>query len=346
MNRDLKPTETCVICTEPFSETHQPVALPCRHIFGHTCIKKWLRNGRGNTNSCPFCRHIIFDQASQSTFDAASIWKALCEQPPERLHSFLSAMWEGIRKLWQRRTGMSGTFTTTQILDEAAIPALVKLSGSGEGPFMDCFNLVAASWDSLGRPDNAQGLAVPLVRLARLMSQASGVLPRWLTSVQRTNLLFWRANAALGLAEENVTWDRVIEAASLENGRYFPLLHLYTVLISQSIAHTSQPRELPTRRHEIMNLVVERCCKRIGADWGGRPSNEFKDKLVAVYQELSRYQVEKGNKSLRGHDGEEHVVRGLWGMAAWSKGNAARRRDSPPAGGTRNRPSSGWDTDE
>jgi hypothetical protein len=102
--------------------------------------------------------------------------------------------------------------------------------------------------------------------------------------------------------------------------RYFDLLHLYTVLISQSIAHFPAPQPYPSKRHEVVNLVVERCCVKIGGSgcgWKGRPGNELKDTLVIVYEELRRYQIEKGRMSLRGHHEEEAVVRGIWALAAW-----------------------------
>ncbi|KAF1844259.1 uncharacterized protein K460DRAFT_289817 [Cucurbitaria berberidis CBS 394.84] len=325
LETQLHPAEICVVCTEPFSLSHQPVALPCKHIFGHECIKKWLKSGQGNSSACPTCRYVVVEKRTPRVdFDTSSIWKALCDQPPERLNSLMMAIWPGLKILWQRHP--SGNFSITEILDQAVIPALIKTARRTESPqdrsydpVLDCYNLVAASWDSLGRPDTATGLAIAFVRLARLMSTASATLPKWLTSTARTNRLLWRANASLGIFELDVSWDFIIEATNLEEEQYFPLLHLYTVLVSQSIAHNSQPTPWPTRRHDIMNLVVERCCTKIGGTfWKGKPSNKFKDVLVAVYEELRRYQLEKGKMSLRGHDGEERVVKGIWALAGWT----------------------------
>jgi hypothetical protein len=265
---------------------------------------------------------------SRPTFDVPSIWKALCEQPPERLNIFISKVWSGLQGLWQHQS--SGNFTVTELLDQAIIPALMQTASSDEphriqsrDPFLDCYNLVAASWDSLGRPDNATGLAIPLVRLARLMSSASSTIPKWLTTVSRTNHLFWKANACLDISEHDLSWNIVNEASqNITQTYHFPLLHLYTVLISQSISHNAQPDTWSVRRHEVMNVVVERCCKKIGGEiWSGRPSNEFQDVLVILYEELRRYQLEKKRLSLRGHDGEESIVRGVWALARW---NASR----------------------
>ena len=111
-----------------------------------------------------------------------------------------------------------------------------------------------------------------------------------------------------------------MQASKLDSDQHFPLLHLYTVLISQSIAHKSGPqRPLPTRRHEIMNLVLEKCFTMIGkSSYAGKPSNAFKDTLVFVFQELWRYQNEQARLSLRGHAGEDTIVRGIWAIAGWS----------------------------
>ncbi|KZM24668.1 uncharacterized protein EKO05_0007108 [Ascochyta rabiei] len=324
----LRPVDECIVCTEPFSDTHKPVALDCKHIFGHICISKWILDGRGNNASCPVCRHILVARKSpQPAFDAPSIWKQLCELPLERLHAFVEELWVGIRDLWKRKP--NGNFTISELLEKAIFPALIETgaqawSGTHDA-LTDAYNLVAASWDSLGRPNRSMGLAIPLVRLARLVSSAATTLPLYLTDLSRTTMLIWKANACLGLWEENISWDLIMDASRLESERHLPLLHLYTVLISQSIAHKSGPQQpLPKRRHDIMNLVVEKCCTKIGqANFTSKPSNEFKNTLVIVFQELWRYQHEQARLSLRGHAGEEPIVKGIWGIANWPV-----RRDS------------------
>jgi hypothetical protein len=319
----LRPVDDCVICSEPFSATHQPVALECKHIFGHRCIQIWVENGRGNTASCPVCRHVLVAKRSaQPAFDAPSIWKRLCELSTDRLHSFMEKLWIGIRDLWKWKP--DGNFSITELLDKAIFPALIEAgaqawSGSHDA-LTDAYNLTAVSWDSLGRPDRAEGLAIPLVRLARLVSSAAATLPLYLTDLSRTTRLIWNANACLGLTEHSISWDCIIDASKLHSDRHLPLLHLYTVLISQSIAHKSgqQQQQVPTRRYEIMNLVVDKCCTKIGkACFVGKPSNAFKDMLVFVFQELWRYQHEQARLSLRGHADEDVIVRGIWGIASW-----------------------------
>jgi hypothetical protein len=242
----------------------------------------------------------------------------------------MTKIWSGTQILWQRHP--SGLFSVIDILDEAIIPALMATASRtstpndrSPDPMLDAYNLVAASWDSLGRPDTATGLAIPLVRLARLTASAGAVLPKWLTTNPRANRLIWRANACLPITSDTIDWDFVIQASRLEDETYMSLLHLYTVLVSQGIAHHAAPNPYPMKRHEVMNLVVERCCTNIGMGWKGKPGSKFKDTLVGVYEELRRYQLEKGKMSLRGHDGEEGVVRGMWALAGWGGGRGDER---------------------
>lgn len=316
----LRPVDECIICTQPFSATHQPVALDCKHIFGHKCIEKWVRIGKGKNDSCPICRHVLLEKKnSRPGFDAPSVWKRLCKLPIERLNEFMKELWKGIRETWQQQP--DGKFTVTELLDKVVFPALIKTgaqawSGAHDA-LTDAYNLIAASWDSLGRPDRADGLAIPLVRLTRLMSSASTTTTKWLTSLPQANELFWKANECLGLTEEHVSWDFIMEAAKPESNRYLPLLHLYMMLISHSIEINPEPKQMPTRRHEIMNLVVERCCTRIGSCYISKPSNQFKEKLVVVFEELRRYQFEKNRWGLRGHKGESALVKGIWAIAGW-----------------------------
>lgn len=322
----LHPADDCAICTEVFGAEHQPVALPCKHIFGHKCIKKWLRSGRGANASCPSCRAVMYENSDpNASLDAPSLWKALCEHPPERLHTFMTYMWSDLQDLWKRKP--SGKFSVTELLDKVIIPALDQTASAGSPPtlpvhdvFMDCYNFITASWNSLGRPDRATGLAIPLVRLARLISSASTTLPKWMTTVPRTNRLLWTANACMGTMKCEISWDDIIAASqNVANTQYFPLLHLYTLLISQSIAHNAQPSVWPIRRYEVMNLVVERCCKKIGGEgWSGKPSSAFKDVLVLVYEELRKFQLDQKKMSLRGYGSEVEIVKGIWALAIWS----------------------------
>ena len=38
----------------------QPIALPCNHTFGESCLKKWLSPTDGKGNTCPTCRRRLF----------------------------------------------------------------------------------------------------------------------------------------------------------------------------------------------------------------------------------------------------------------------------------------------
>lgn len=333
LNYLLLPVEDCAICGDAFGTTHHPAALPCKHIFGHACIEKWFNNGKGNNRACPTCRFVVVvkKESPEPPFTVSSIWAALTEQPLDRLHAFMRHIWNRLQMLWQQTP--DGNFTVTQILEGAIIPALLQTGrevsisqNRMQNAMIDSYNLVVGTRDSRRQPNTAIGLAIPLVRLARLMSSASTTLPKWLTTNPQANHLIWRANACIGLTETEIRWEPIIEASRLKNEQHFPLLYLYTVLLSQSIAHSSPPSPWPIKRHEVMNLVVDRCCTRIGRlGWQGRPTNHFKEILVTVYEDLRRYHLEKKGMTLKGDEGEDVVVKGIWALAQWTKRQNAER---------------------
>lgn len=72
---DMEPeSRTCDICAEDFTGSHRALRLPCNHIFGEGCIKKWLtpfsrcvpvaqeRPRPEGANSCPNCRREFFPE--------------------------------------------------------------------------------------------------------------------------------------------------------------------------------------------------------------------------------------------------------------------------------------------
>ena len=60
------PDETsCGICMEPYGSTDEPESrarMPCGHLMGKRCIERWLET----CNTCPLCRHVLFEEDAES----------------------------------------------------------------------------------------------------------------------------------------------------------------------------------------------------------------------------------------------------------------------------------------
>ena len=62
---DLEGNIKCYICHEPFlsgKKPEMPIKLPCDHIFGSSCILRWLSPlSRKSRNNCPLCRKAVIN---------------------------------------------------------------------------------------------------------------------------------------------------------------------------------------------------------------------------------------------------------------------------------------------
>jgi len=57
LKRKWDEANTCPICLYPWSSTgaHQIASLKCGHLFGYSCITKWLRKKNTKESRCPCC---------------------------------------------------------------------------------------------------------------------------------------------------------------------------------------------------------------------------------------------------------------------------------------------------
>lgn len=97
-NEDIEDNEgqTCSICFEPWSNSgnHRISSLKCGHLFGYSCIEKWLK---GQDGRCPQCNckakkkdiRVIFAK-SISVVDTTERDRALKELEEEKLSRILA----------------------------------------------------------------------------------------------------------------------------------------------------------------------------------------------------------------------------------------------------------------
>ena len=69
---ELPDGKQCGICQEKYGKVDLhagamdvPVRLPCQHIVGSDCIRKWVSPDEHGKNTCPFCRSVFFAVSSE-----------------------------------------------------------------------------------------------------------------------------------------------------------------------------------------------------------------------------------------------------------------------------------------
>ena len=60
----------CPFCIEPYQNSprsERPVRLPCNHVMGKDCLRKWLNSSEANANNnaCPTCRAVLFKREDE-----------------------------------------------------------------------------------------------------------------------------------------------------------------------------------------------------------------------------------------------------------------------------------------
>ncbi|KAL8901578.1 MAG: hypothetical protein Q9192_000459 [Flavoplaca navasiana] len=139
----------CSICLEPFSTSGQgqrnqtadvgetPVSLPCGHVFGFTCIERYLSPFGEARNSCPICRRKLFDAPYKP--DTVTKLRARLEafdkyyqRHPENAHPHQTARLRD--RLWQfsRSRGIVRNELEGAIIEAQA--AIVYLTAAGIRP--------------------------------------------------------------------------------------------------------------------------------------------------------------------------------------------------------------------
>ena len=89
---DLPKGSECGICQEKYSnvDSHPgamdtPVRLPCQHVIGSDCIRRWVSPDEHGKNTCPFCRYIFFSSYQEfedSIYREIEEWYRATIQPP------------------------------------------------------------------------------------------------------------------------------------------------------------------------------------------------------------------------------------------------------------------------
>ena len=65
----------CPFCIEPYQNSphsERPVRLPCNHVMGNDCLRKWLNSSgaNANNNACPTCRAVLFERGDELDDDS------------------------------------------------------------------------------------------------------------------------------------------------------------------------------------------------------------------------------------------------------------------------------------
>ncbi|KAK1611525.1 hypothetical protein QYE76_035198 [Lolium multiflorum] len=79
------PAPTCPICMEPWTcnGDHRICCIPCGHVYGRSCLVKWLHRCGDDTAKCPQCGEQFEDKLIINLYAPGNLWDGCCRFEPD-----------------------------------------------------------------------------------------------------------------------------------------------------------------------------------------------------------------------------------------------------------------------
>ncbi|XP_051199322.1 uncharacterized protein [Lolium perenne] len=104
------PAPTCPVCMEPWTcnGDHRICCIPCGHVYGRSCLVKWLHRCGDDTAKCPQCGEQFEDKLIINLYAPGNLWDGCCRleerhdpasssyarRPQHGVSRFFSSMWQ------------------------------------------------------------------------------------------------------------------------------------------------------------------------------------------------------------------------------------------------------------
>ncbi|KAK1653980.1 hypothetical protein QYE76_071785 [Lolium multiflorum] len=154
VNKLQPPPPTCPVCLEPWTCNggHRICCIPCGHVYGRSCLERWLHRSSHASAKCPQCGEQFEDKLITNLYAPGNLWDGCC-----RLQE-LEANYKSIIK------EMEGRATSITVSDfnrfgaemkEAIAKFFAELKGLFSAHFEQAINNVNKSWNEKVATANA-----------------------------------------------------------------------------------------------------------------------------------------------------------------------------------------------
>ncbi|XP_051199320.2 uncharacterized protein [Lolium perenne] len=82
------PAPTCPVCMEPWTcnGDHRICCIPCGHVYGRSCLVKWLDRCGDDTAKCPQCGEQFEDKLIINLYAPGNLWDGCCRLEELKAH--------------------------------------------------------------------------------------------------------------------------------------------------------------------------------------------------------------------------------------------------------------------
>uniref|UniRef100_A0ACD5TSN6 Uncharacterized protein n=1 Tax=Avena sativa TaxID=4498 RepID=A0ACD5TSN6_AVESA len=74
------PVPTCSVCMEPWTcnGDHRICCIPCGHVYGRSCLERWLLRSAHDSAKCPQCGQQFEEKLITNLYAPGNLWDGCC----------------------------------------------------------------------------------------------------------------------------------------------------------------------------------------------------------------------------------------------------------------------------
>ncbi|KAM3262789.1 hypothetical protein ACQJBY_053106 [Aegilops geniculata] len=82
------PAPTCPVCMEPWtcSGDHRICYIPCGHVYGRSCLERWLHRCGDDSAKCPQCGEQFEHNLITNLYAPGNLWDGCCRLQEVKAH--------------------------------------------------------------------------------------------------------------------------------------------------------------------------------------------------------------------------------------------------------------------
>lgn len=291
----IRRVESCGICLDPFSDTHIPAVLPCRHVFSEGCLKEWFGDDQvGGKNTCPMCRDKLFWDNASERFENPQL-RRTCQAFRDRMLGLSNEDADRFMRIFRTMLSMKDIRVhpepqRTFVVINATLPLFVGMSSRPNDPFVDFLALPRPADGTPSR--SALTIVWPITNLITIIHQTCQIVPPEIANSEVTSRMLWELNKHFSPAK--LRWENLDAMWPLmddpSDDKYCAKYWVILLLSHDVQKHLGAlPGDIEQGSRYLLKRVLN-----IFHGWSGAPPKRVASTLFTIWARLYYFQNNLG----------------------------------------------------